>query len=622
MGNYTNQDCLNEIQKVSTAKLSIKTAIESKGVTVPTDTTFAGYAELIENIPQAKPEETLTQTITENGSHVFNPSEGHVFNSASITVDVPDPVLGTLNVTPTTSEQNITAQAEGYVGFSEVNVSAVTSSIDSNIAAENIKKDVTILGVTGTLESGVTPTGTINISDNGTYDVTDKATAVVAVGGKDYRYKTGTPDVAGLTAIGWTADDIGYYSANTPHYAWENDNYKVSQKNIDLYSLADPQPSLYKNDPDVAFVPNKNMSKYFSSRGAFGGMKYIKSIPWYDTSSMTDMVYMFEGCSSLQTIPLLDTSNAKETGYMFEGCSSLQTVPLLDTSKMTVMEWMFKGCSSLQTIPLLDTSNVKDAESMFQGCSSLQTIPLLDTSNVTNATSMFDGCTSLQTIPLLDTSNVESMYSMFSRCKSLTSVPQLNTSNVMSMEKTFYGCTSLQTIPLLDTSNVESMTSMFQNCTGLKSVSFAGTPSVTNMSDMFYNCSELTSVSFAGTSSATSMSGMLQNCTGLKSVEGVDFSSLTSYPSSFFGWTTIQGLTRFIVNGSINFSWTSGSFNITPNLDYESIKSILEAMNRTTNTKAKTMKFNTTIADQNGELAGLVSSCATKGWTVTGLTIN
>lgn len=60
------------------------------------------------------------------------------------------------NVTPTTSSQTVSPTSPN-VGFSEVNVSAVTSSIDSNIQAENIKKDVQILGVTGTLQSGSAP---------------------------------------------------------------------------------------------------------------------------------------------------------------------------------------------------------------------------------------------------------------------------------------------------------------------------------------------------------------------------------------------------------------------------------------------------------------------------------
>lgn len=56
------------------------------------------------------------------------------------------------NVTPTTNAQVITPTANSV--FNKVNVSAVTSAIDENIKAENIKKDVTILGVAGTLEEG------------------------------------------------------------------------------------------------------------------------------------------------------------------------------------------------------------------------------------------------------------------------------------------------------------------------------------------------------------------------------------------------------------------------------------------------------------------------------------
>lgn len=61
------------------------------------------------------------------------------------------PNLQTLNVTPTTSAQQITPTSP-VDGYDEVNVSAVTAAIDANIQAGNIKKDVSILGVTGTYE--------------------------------------------------------------------------------------------------------------------------------------------------------------------------------------------------------------------------------------------------------------------------------------------------------------------------------------------------------------------------------------------------------------------------------------------------------------------------------------
>ena len=547
----------------------------------------------------AKPEDFFQETYTANGNYDVAPQAGHVFSGGQIEVNV-QPRLQTKEATPLTLAQTVSPDA-GYDGLQSVTVTGVTSEIDSNITADNIKKDVTILGVTGTLESGITPTGTININANGTYDVTDKASAVVAVGGTDYRYKTGTPDTIGLAAIGWDADSIGYYGANAPHYAWENDNYKVSQKNIDLYSLADPKSSLYRNDPEVTFVPNKNILKYFgpgSGNTGFNSMPYIKGIPLFNTSAITSLNYWFKDCSSLQTIPPLDTSSVTDMSNMFEGCKSLTSIPLLNTSNVTDMGSMFKNCSSLTSIPQLNTSNVVDINNMFQRCSSLTSIPQLDTSKATSMSYMFQGCSSLTSIPQLDTSKATNMSNMFQECSSLTSILQLDTSKATSMYSMFEECSSLQSIPQLDTSNVTNMESMFRRCSFLTSVSFTGTGKTSRMNYMFYDNS------------------FLQN------VNGIDFSSVTSKPSSFFGYSALKRLTRFIVSGKINFSWNDdyGFYNA-PNLDYDSIKSILEAMNRTDNTNAKEMKFNQVIVDRDGELAGLVSSCATKGWTITGLTV-
>lgn len=53
---------------------------------------------------------------------------------------------GSLTITPSTSQQT---SGSGY--YSSITTSAVTSSIDENILAENIKAGVTILGVTGSL---------------------------------------------------------------------------------------------------------------------------------------------------------------------------------------------------------------------------------------------------------------------------------------------------------------------------------------------------------------------------------------------------------------------------------------------------------------------------------------
>jgi hypothetical protein len=59
--------------------------------------------------------------------------------------------------TPSTSQQVI--QADTGYELAQVTVEAVNNTIDNNIQAENIKKDVTILGVAGTLEQGAMTQG-------------------------------------------------------------------------------------------------------------------------------------------------------------------------------------------------------------------------------------------------------------------------------------------------------------------------------------------------------------------------------------------------------------------------------------------------------------------------------
>ena len=500
---------------------------------------------------KAKPEEVFDVQPT-TSDQTITPTEGSVFSGGTVRAVTKEidaniasnnikegvtilGVAGTLkeekpeerfNVQPTTAEQTITPTA-GSV-FSGGTVHAVTSAIDGNIVPENIKQGVAILGVTGTLSGG---------SGGDT---------------PDYRYKKGTIDKAGLKAIGWTDEDILTYEQNKPpHYTWQNDLYKLSDENKALYLLDDPNPSSYMNNPNVTFVPKKNMERYFAKSSAFDSMRYIKGIPYFDTSNMTNAYGLFNSCSSLTTIPQLNFSNATDVVSLFSSCTSLTTIPQLDFSSATAVDWLFAQCSSLTTIPQLNFSNATSANKLFFGCTSLTTIPLIDTSKVTSMESAFFGCTSLTSIPPIDTSKVTSMESAFSSCTSLTSIPPIDTSKA------------------------------------------------TNVSSLFSGCSSLTTV------------------------EGVDFSGLTSNLTNLFGYySSMPNITRFIVNGKINVSISDnyGIKTLTA-IDYDSVKSILAAADRTDNTNAKELAFDRTMTDQNGELAALVASCTSKGWTISGLTL-
>jgi type IV secretory pathway component VirB8 len=78
-------------------------------------------------------------------------------------------------------------------------------------------------------------------------------------------------------------------------------------------------------------------------------------------------------------------------------------------------------------------------------------------------------------------------------------------------------------------------------------------------------------------------------------------------------------LENITFTGSIN---KNIDFNYSTKLTYESVKSILTACSNTTNTNSKTVTFKRTLTDQNGELLALVESCTSKGWTISGLTLN
>lgn len=155
------------------AKLT-STTITENGTTTRED----GFNSVTVNV---QPDlETKTASYNANGQYTITPTAGKDgISEATVTVAVPSDVNNqNKTVTPTTSSQSVTADS-GYSGLGTVTVNGVTSAIDQNITANNIRNGVTILGVTGTVTEGITPTGNINITNTNSTDVTNYATAQV-----------------------------------------------------------------------------------------------------------------------------------------------------------------------------------------------------------------------------------------------------------------------------------------------------------------------------------------------------------------------------------------------------------------------------------------------------------
>ena len=296
--------------------------------------------------------------------------------------------------------------------------------------------------------------------------------------------------------------DISSTDSKRQVYAYLKDSGSKDASNNVLYNL-------YIASDAPIFAP-------FNCDSLFRNFTSLVTIDFnsnFNTSNVTNMVGMFQGCTSIVSLDLnsFNTANVTDmtsgnTRSMFYGCSSLTNLYInnFNTKNVTAMGTLFSGCSSLTNLDLssFNTSKVTTMNSMFSGCSSLTSLDSnsFNTSNVTDMASMFSKCSSLASLNIskFNTSKVTDMRDMFYKCSSLTSLDlsSFNTSKVTNMYRVFSDCSSLISLDLssFNTSNVTNMTIMFSDCSSLISLDLSNfnTLNVTNTSSMFYNCSKLT----------------------------------------------------------------------------------------------------------------------------------
>ena len=173
------------------------------------------------------------------------------------------------------------------------------------------------------IETGITPTGTINITENGTYDVTDKASANV--------------NVEGLKGTTIEITKNGTYIPEEPYNAF-----------TEVKANVESDPSVYFGDKFIKGDANNSNSNLY---------KIIKRLPLLAIEG-TNADFMFAYCTSLIEVPQLDTSNITSMLGTFKYCNSLIEGPLLDTSKVTNFNNIFYNCPNLESIPMLNASRV------------------------------------------------------------------------------------------------------------------------------------------------------------------------------------------------------------------------------------------------------------------------
>lgn len=306
----------DKLAYLNATKEAIKTALQNKGITVLATDTFRSYAQKIANI--------VTPSHT------------------------------TLGITPSTSSQSHTPSYP-YNGYSQVNVSAVDSSIDANIQAGNIKDGVSILGVTGNYTGGG---GGASLSGCNTFVVTN-GTISKPSNNNRVTIKTSSDviNVAQNTFSGF-ANDIGYF-AGTQIGA------------VDFSSLI----TISGNGAfESAFEQCGNMTS-----ASFSNLVSVTGGMVFD--------YTFQNCSSLTSVDFssLTTIRNDVFYYTFVGCTSLTTLSFPSLTLAGVgnyvsqFDYMLQGVTGCTVhFPSNLQSRMSDWDSVVDGFGGTNTIVLFD----------------------------------------------------------------------------------------------------------------------------------------------------------------------------------------------------------------------------------------------------
>ena len=403
--------------------------------------------------------ETRTETLTSSSGNTFTPSSGKN-GITSITVT---PNNEARTVTPTTSQQSLNVNS-GYSGNGTITVNAVTSAIDQNISAGNIKKDVTILGVTGSYEGSggggsteyTDPDGylVVVVDYDGTVLKEDKLNS-----GKTFTLPN-VPTHTGLTFQEWSSTET-----------ITNNTVTVSDDNILIGAIYKTTSGV--SEFDIVLTKVTGLTVIFAMRG---------NKNWGDgtTDSATSHTYSAYGKYTItcdgSTVPSnlfgqnnntmqslvgarLSDSVTEIQNYAFEYLTSMKylTVP---NSVTTIGYNITSYCYALITLILPDSITSSTASDY---CSSCWCIRYAKIPNSAVYAGKFSECYAmlLAVIPknatTLKTSNFNNCYSYTSRIRipnTITTIPSNAFSKCATIRE--YDFTSFQSIPTLSNTNAFS----------------------------------------------------------------------------------------------------------------------------------------------------------------------
>ena len=194
--------------------------------------------------------------------------------------------------------------------------------------------------------------------------------------------------LAGMTSLLITLLPTYVQAAPDP-VPWVEDTDPSHYDMEDLPGGTDTLVKEYKGTETNLRIPAQLSNKTVVLQPGFKLSDEVKNlnISKVKPQDATDIRKLFAGCPKVSKIffkegtDIFNTSTVTNMSGLFEGCEDLSELDLssLDTHAVTDMSGMFKGCKSLQTLTFgntFNTTQVTDIHAMFQGCESLQSLDL------------------------------------------------------------------------------------------------------------------------------------------------------------------------------------------------------------------------------------------------------
>ena len=488
-------------------------------------------------------------------------------------------VLEEKNITPSTSLQVIVPDAD-VEGFNKINVSAVTSDIDENIIPENIKKDITILGITGILESSAS-TEITNLAYffYNNYRTPNDYWFLVNNKVNDMKYMlyrstidagTYNLDISGITAEA-NLESV-FYDATPSGIA--NIILKVCNTNTSLKKLmhGDNIKGNSSNYYNFSISDDSDCSSIESLYLTFCNK-------WYGTINLT----------KLSSSPL---KNLQETFTYMNVLNEIIGLNNLDVSQVTTLYRTFKYFNNnvgvtIETIDLSswNYSNVTNFNEMFN-YAKVKTVEMNENINITDAN--LAGIFARSLIENINNLNiVESNYSTktnrplegtFNTCSNLLQITSKNKWIIHSgLYKTFENSQKLVAIPEIEfhvhkVSYKDTLEYVFKNCSSIENI---------NISIIYDD------------DTAIYIKEAFYNCTKLKTITGnLDLSNVQSISNVFYGCTSLE---RIETNGQIAKSLTSNqTLDLSASAVFD-IASFISSLAANTSGYTRTIKLNSTV---------------------------